>query len=92
MKAFFVVLVAFFFATSLSFGQIQKESVNGWYISDTLNVWEASSRIITHGGVPQGQFAKGDNYQIFRLVTYDAGKPSYVEFEKKIPKIDNMFK
>lgn len=85
MKAFFVVLVAFLFATSLSFGQIQKETVNGWYIVDTLNVWEASSRINTSGGVPQD--TNGNNYQIFRLKTYDAGKPSCVEFEKKIPKI-----
>ena len=66
---------------------IQTETVNGWYIVDTLNVWEASSRITTSGGVPQGQFADGDKYQIFRLKTYDAGKPSYVEFEKRIPKI-----
>ncbi len=85
MKAFFVVLVAFLFVTT-SFGQIQKETVNGWYIVDTLNVWEASSRINIFGGVPQGHFADGDNYQIFRLKTYDAGKPSYVEFERKIPK------
>jgi len=60
--------------------------VNGWYVADTLNVWEASSRIITSGGAPQD--TNGDNYQVFRLKVYDSGKPSYVEFEKMIPKME----
>jgi len=86
MKRAFLTLVAFLFVTSLSFGQIQNGTVNGWYVADTLNVWEASSRIITSGGVPQD--TNGDNYQVFRLKVYDSGKPSYVEFEKMIPKIE----
>ncbi len=78
-------MIAFLLITSLSSGQIQKETVNGWYIVDTLNVWEASSQIHTFGGIWED--SSGDNYQIFRLKTYDAGKPSYGEFEKRIPKI-----
>jgi hypothetical protein len=83
MKAFFgTLVVAFLFATSLSFGQIQKDAVNGWHIVDTLNAWEASSRVVSGSNI-----GGGNNYQIFRFKTYDAGKPSYVEFEKRITKI-----
>lgn len=79
-------IVAFLLVTSLSFGQIQNGTVNGWYVADTLNVWEASSRIITSGGATQD--TNGDNYQVFRLKVYDSGKPASVDFEKMIPKME----
>ena len=82
MKRAFLTLVAFLFVTTSLFGQIDTNSVNGWYIVDTLNVWEASSRVVSGSNI-----GGGNNYQIFRLKTYDSGKPSYVEFEKKIEKI-----